>query len=42
MTNEADDDDAPEADLAWSAPALARAERPPGQEARTSDLRAGD
>ena len=33
------DDDAPEADPDWSAPPLARAERPKGQEARTRDLR---
>jgi hypothetical protein len=35
-------DDAPEADPDWSAPPLARAERPEGQEARTRDLRAED
>ena len=35
-------DDAPKADPAWSAPPLARAERPEGQEARTRDLRADD
>jgi len=34
------DDDAPEADPDWSAPPLARAERPEGQEPRTKDLRA--
>jgi hypothetical protein len=34
------DDDAPEADADWSAPPLARAERPEGQEPRTRDLRA--
>jgi hypothetical protein len=34
------DSDAPEADPDWSAPPLARAERPEGQEARTRDLRA--
>jgi hypothetical protein len=33
-------DDAPEADSDWSAPPLARAERPEGQEPRTRDLRA--
>jgi hypothetical protein len=33
-------DDAPEADPDWSAPPLARAERPEGQEPRTRDLRA--
>ena len=32
-------DDAPEADPDWSAPPLARAERPEGQEPRTRDLR---
>ncbi len=35
-------DDAPKADPGWSAPPLARAERPEGQEARTRDLRADD
>jgi hypothetical protein len=35
-----DDDDAPEANPDWSAPPLARAERPEGQEPRTRDLRA--
>jgi len=35
-----DDDDAPQADPDWSAPPLARAERPEGQEPRTRDLRA--
>jgi len=35
-----DDDDAPEGDADWSAPPLARAERPEGQEPRTRDLRA--
>jgi hypothetical protein len=35
-----DDDDAPEGDPDWSAPPLARAERPEGQEPRTRDLRA--
>ena len=34
------DDDAPEGDADWSAPPLARAERPEGQEPRTRDLRA--
>jgi hypothetical protein len=34
------DDDAPAADPDWSAPPLARAERPEGQEPRTRDLRA--
>ena len=33
-------EDAPEADPDWSAPPLARAERPEGQEPRTRDLRA--
>jgi hypothetical protein len=33
-------DDSPEADPDWSAPPLARAERPEGQEPRTRDLRA--
>jgi hypothetical protein len=33
-------DDAPETDPEWSAPPLARAERPEGQEPRTRDLRA--
>jgi hypothetical protein len=33
-------DAAPEADPDWSAPPLARAERPEGQEPRTRDLRA--
>jgi hypothetical protein len=33
-------DDAPEANPDWSAPPLARAERPEGQEPRTRDLRA--
>jgi hypothetical protein len=37
-----EDEDAPEADPNWSAPPLARAERAPGQEARTRDLRAED
>jgi hypothetical protein len=36
------DEDAPEADPDWSAPPVARAERPEGQEARTRDLRAGE
>ena len=35
-----EDDDAPEGDPEWSAPPLARAERPEGQEPRTRDLRA--
>ena len=35
-----DEDDAPQADPDWSAPPLARAERPEGQEPRTRDLRA--
>ena len=36
-----DEDESPqESDGEWSAPPLARAERPPGQEARTRDLRA--
>ena len=35
-------DDAPKTDPEWSAPPLARAERPEGQEARTRDLRADD
>ena len=35
-----DDDDAPEGAPDWSAPPLARAERPEGQEPRTRDLRA--
>jgi hypothetical protein len=35
-----DADDAPDGDPDWSAPPLARAERPEGQEARTRDLRA--
>jgi hypothetical protein len=34
------EDSAPEADPGWSAPPLARAERPEGQEPRTRDLRA--
>lgn len=34
------DDDAPEPDPDWSAPPLARAERPNGQGPRTKDLRA--
>jgi len=34
------DDDAPKANPDWSAPPLARAERPEGQEPRTRDLRA--
>jgi hypothetical protein len=34
------DDDGPEGDADWSAPPLARAERPEGQEPRTRDLRA--
>jgi len=34
------DDDVPEGDADWSAPPLARAERPEGQEPRTRDLRA--
>jgi hypothetical protein len=34
------EDSAPEADPDWSAPPLARAERPEGQEPRTRDLRA--
>jgi len=33
-------DDAPDANPDWSAPPLARAERPEGQEPRTRDLRA--
>jgi Inner membrane protein YgaP-like, transmembrane domain len=33
------EEDTPEADPDWSAPPLARAERPEGQEARTRDLR---
>jgi hypothetical protein len=33
-------EDAPEADPDWSAPPLARAERPEGREPRTRDLRA--
>ena len=37
-----DEDASPEADPDWSAPPLARAERPEGQEARTRDLRAED
>jgi hypothetical protein len=37
---EEDEDSAPEADPDWSAPPLARAERPEGQEPRTRDLRA--
>jgi hypothetical protein len=37
-----DGDDAPEGDPDWSAPPLARAERPEGQEARTRDLRSED
>ena len=37
-----DDDDAPEGDADWSAPPLARAERPEGQEPRTRDLRSDD
>jgi hypothetical protein len=37
---EADSSDASEADPDWSAPPLARAERPEGQEPRTRDLRA--
>jgi hypothetical protein len=37
---EADSSDAPDADPDWSAPPLARAERPEGQEPRTRDLRA--
>jgi hypothetical protein len=41
-SSDADDpsEDAPEADPDWSAPPLARAERPEGQEPRTRDLRA--
>ena len=35
-----DPSDAPKADPDWSAPPLARAERPSGQEPRTRDLRA--
>jgi hypothetical protein len=35
-----DDDDSPAASEEWSAPPLARAERPEGQEPRTKDLRA--
>ena len=35
-----DEDDAPQADPDWSAPPLARAERPEGQQPRTRDLRA--
>ena len=38
--DEESSDDAPEADADWSAPPLARAERPEGQEPRTHDLRA--
>ena len=38
--DEESSDDAPEADADWSAPPLARAERPEGQEPRTRDLRA--
>ncbi len=38
--DDSSDDDAPEADPDWSAPPLARAERPEGQEPRTRDLRA--
>jgi hypothetical protein len=34
--------DAPESDPDWSAPPLARAERPEGQEPRTRDLRSDD
>ena len=37
---EADSSDASEANPDWSAPPLARAERPEGQEPRTRDLRA--
>lgn len=40
-----DDEDssgAPKADTDWSAPPLATAERPAGQEPRTRDLRAGE
>ena len=37
-----DSSDAPEADPDWSAPPLATAERPAGQEPRTRDLRAED
>jgi hypothetical protein len=35
-----DEDSAPETDPEWSAPPLARAERPEGQEPRTRDIRA--
>jgi hypothetical protein len=38
-SSDAESSDAPEADPDWSAPPLARAERPEGQEARTRDLR---
>jgi hypothetical protein len=37
---EGDEDSAPDANPDWSAPPLARAERPEGQEPRTRDLRA--
>ena len=37
---EEDEDSAPDANPDWSAPPLARAERPEGQEPRTRDLRA--
>jgi hypothetical protein len=37
-----DSGDATEGDPDWSAPPLARAERPEGQEPRTRDLRSGD
>jgi hypothetical protein len=37
---EEDEDSAPDANPDWSAPPLARAERPAGQEPRTRDLRA--
>jgi hypothetical protein len=39
-SEEESSDDASEADPDWSAPPLARAERPEGQEPRTRDLRA--
>ena len=38
--DEEDEDSAPDANPDWSAPPLARAERPEGQEPRTRDLRA--
>jgi hypothetical protein len=37
-----DSSEAPKVDPAWSAPPLATAERPAGQEPRTRDLRAGE